>query len=65
MDWGFLINLFQNFWPFYAHDGQGQNRAHHGNVLDVGHGCTQKGANPPCVGEKSRQLKQKNWLIIV
>lgn len=45
---------FKIVWPFYAHDGQGQNRAHHGNVLDVGHGRTQEGPDPPCVGEKRR-----------
>lgn len=57
----FLINVFRDFLPFYTHDGQRQNRAHHGYILDVGHECTEEGADPPCVREKRCQLKiQKN-----
>ena len=45
--------------PFYAHDGQGHHGADHGDVLDVSHEGAQEGAESPCVGEESCQLRER------
>ena len=45
--------------PFYAHDGQGHHWADHGDVLDVSHEGAQEGAETPCVGEESCQLRER------